>query len=159
MIAVVVDKFSHNKAHHRTMRDAYHYAFTVLLERYSSLLGWRQARGDVLVESRNAVQDKQLNEVFESLFTRGTKYHPAGRFETRFTSKQLKLKKKADNIAGLQLADMLAHPISRWGLNVLKRIETPSSPFVDRLRAAVRSKFHVDPEHGTILGRGFKFLD
>lgn len=52
----------------------------------------------------------RLKSSFENLWQRGTDYVAADEFQSRLTSSQLKVKRKANNISGLQLADLLAHP-------------------------------------------------
>ena len=50
---------------------------------------------------------------FERLVAQGTEYVSAEQLSACLTSVQLKVKPKANNIAGLQLADLLAHPSFR----------------------------------------------
>ena len=42
--------------------------------------------------------------------THDGKRHPQGQIATRLTSLELKVKPKSNNVGGLQLADLIAHP-------------------------------------------------
>ncbi len=66
-----------------------------------------------MAESRSGKEDMRLNKVFTGLHEKGTDFVKPERFQKRFTSKQLKVKPKGANVAGLQLADLLAHPSRR----------------------------------------------
>jgi hypothetical protein len=59
------------------------------------------------------------------------------------TSKHIKLKPKALNVAGLQLADVLAHPVTRDVLRAYGRISDPTAQFPERvMRVAVQKYNH-----------------
>ena len=90
------------------MSHPYHHCLAALLERYCLWLGDR--RGDVLGESRRGNEDRHLKAAYQAIFQAGTLRHGEEFFQTRLTSKDIKLKPKEKNIAGLQLADLLAHP-------------------------------------------------
>ena len=64
----------------------------------------------MLAESRGGKEDTRLKESFLNLWEEGTNYVKAGLFQERLSSKQLKVKPKANNVPGLQLADLIAHP-------------------------------------------------
>ena len=108
-ITVVIDKLDHSrryvwKAH------PYHFCLTALMERYCMFLSGQSATGDVMAESRGKRDDMDLKRVYQAIFEEGTDYMPAKRIAPRLTSRELKVKPKIANIAGLQLADVLAHP-------------------------------------------------
>jgi hypothetical protein len=67
----------------------------------------------MLAESRGKREDLQLKAAYESLLSGGTTYHPGRFFQSALTSKEIKIKPKSQNIAGLQLADLLAYPAKR----------------------------------------------
>lgn len=60
----------------------------------------------------SSLRIKNLKAAYQSIFQAGTLRHGEEFFQTRLTSKDVKLKPKEKNIAGLQLADLLAHPAS-----------------------------------------------
>ncbi len=81
-----------------------------MVERYLLWLKIQNAVGDVMAESRGGKPDIRLKDSFQRVFTNGSDFVTPEMFMTYLTSKQLKMKPKSDNIAGLQLADLIAHP-------------------------------------------------
>ncbi|MFC1676220.1 DUF3800 domain-containing protein [Planctomycetota bacterium] len=110
VITVCIDKKVYKETYSTWRHDPYHYCLAVMLERYVFFLDTKNACGDVMAESRGGKEDRRLKNSFTGLYHRGTEYISSERFSTRFTSCQLKVKNKSNNIAGLQLADLLAHP-------------------------------------------------
>jgi hypothetical protein len=110
VITVVIDKLAHLNRYLQWSMDPYYYCLVVLLERYALWLGQRNARGDVMAESRGKKEDQRLKKEFSQIYLNGTPNVSHGEFVARFTSSQLKIKPKSANIAGLQLADLIAHP-------------------------------------------------
>lgn len=110
VITVVIDKLEHHQRYQVWRYDPYHYALAVLVERFVAWLREHNAVGDVMAESRGGKEDRRLKDSFERIYERGTEYVRPDEFARWFTSKQLKVKGKENNIAGLQLADLLAHP-------------------------------------------------
>ncbi len=113
-IAVVIDKYtSQSKNFGPLPFDPYHVALLAMMERYCGLLQFLKACGDVLAEGRGGNEDKQLKAAFRTVYNAGTRFHEPKFFQNVLTSKELKIKPKAHDIAGLQLADMLAHPVKQ----------------------------------------------
>ena len=110
VITAVIDKLDHLNRYQGWSYDPYHYCLTVLLERYALWLRGRGERGDVMAESRGSKEDTRLKDEFERIYRAGTANVPHAEFVARFTSSQLKVKPKSANVAGLQLADLIAHP-------------------------------------------------
>jgi hypothetical protein len=81
----------------------------VILERYVLWLHGRGEVGDVMAESRGGGEDRRLKDEFERIY-RTSAAVGNNRFVERLTSSQLNVKPKSANIAGLQLADMIAYP-------------------------------------------------
>jgi len=81
----------------------------VLLERYVLWLQSMRVQGDVMAESRGGKEDMRLKASFLGLTEGGTEHIGAETIQKCLTSKQLKVKPKSNNIAGLQLADLVAH--------------------------------------------------
>jgi len=67
------------------------------------------ASGDAMAESRGGKEDIRLKDSFERLWENGTDFVAPEQFQACLTSRQLKVKTKANNIAGLQLCDLIAH--------------------------------------------------
>jgi hypothetical protein len=110
VITVCLDKKSHKETYCTWRHDPYHYCLAVLLERYVFFLNVHGSRGDVMAESRGGKEDKRLKSAFHRLWEEGTQYVIQDQFQKALTSRELKVKSKANNIAGLQLADLVAHP-------------------------------------------------
>jgi hypothetical protein len=110
VITAVIDKLEHLQRYGGWAMDPYHYCLVVILERYALWLTERQAQGDVMAESRGGGEDRRLKAEFSRIHMNGTPNIPHAQFVARFTSSQLKVKPKSSDIAGLQLADLIAHP-------------------------------------------------
>jgi len=70
------------------------------------------------------------------------------------SSKELKLKKKSENVAGLQVVDLLAHAIRDDVLCDYARLDQPRGRFDARLLGAVRGKYHRRMDDGRVEGYG-----
>lgn len=116
VITVVIDKLEHNQRYEVWRFDPYHYCMTVIVERYLVWLKRKNDSGDVMAESRNGKADTRLKDAFERIYTKGTDFIIPEMFAAHLTSGQLKVKHKSANIAGLQLADIIAHPSFRTTL-------------------------------------------
>jgi hypothetical protein len=106
-LIVVIDKAGHQRQYSVPM-NPYHYCLVALLQRYCFWLGSRE--GDVMGESRGKTEDRQLKAAYSALYSGGDWCQRAVFYQKRLTSKDIKLLPKIKNIAGLQLADLLAHP-------------------------------------------------
>jgi hypothetical protein len=110
VISVCIDKKAHKDTYSTWLYDPYHYCLTTLLERYIFFLDSIDCIGDVMAESRGGKEDMRLKDAFTNLYEKGTDYLSGDRIRKRLTSRKLKVKSKSNNIAGLQVADLLAHP-------------------------------------------------
>ena len=59
------------------------------------------------------IEDRRLKISFEGVYNNGTEYIKPEMFSKYLTSQQLKVQPKRNNIAGLQVADLIAHPSYR----------------------------------------------
>jgi hypothetical protein len=110
VISVCLDKKKHKETYTTWRYDPYHYCLAVLLERFVFYLHRKNAQGDAMAESRGGKEDRRLKDSFERLWRNGTDYLAPEELGASLTSRQLKVKIKANNIAGVQLADLIAHP-------------------------------------------------
>ncbi len=117
---VLLDKKEFMEKFRDWKHDPYHYCLEVLLESYIVFLDRMDALGDVMIESRGKKEDMRLKKAFSELHANGSDYLSAEHIQERLTSTQIKVKPKSANVAGLQLADMIAHPSRR---DVLKRYD------------------------------------
>ena len=154
IFGVVIDKFSHGNRAYRNLIDAYHYCLSAMLERYCGLLGFLSAVGDVLVEARGKTEDRTLQEEFRSIWESGTFYMPNSQTRKTLTSGELKIKPKNRNIAGLQIADILAHPVKRDVLLDRERVDSLGGVFADRIIEVAKAKYNHQRYDGRIRGYG-----
>ncbi|WP_398286809.1 DUF3800 domain-containing protein [Sphingomonas daechungensis] len=84
-----------------------------LVERFVKWLTKNGHVGDVIGEARNPTHDKHLRRAYRRLYQRGNAFHTPEQIQSRLTTGELKLAPKDADIAGLQLADVLAHPAHR----------------------------------------------
>ena len=78
----------------------------------------------------------------------------ANAFQSAFTSRELKLKPKSANIAGLQLADLLGHPVKHRVLRQFAHIDAEAAPFAQRLLGVIEGKFNRHLYDGKVEGYG-----
>jgi hypothetical protein len=109
-ICVVVDKEADRVRASRYYDDPYHYALALLLERFVGLLKVSRRVGNTVVEARGVADDRRLEQAYHDVFAYGTRYHKAAFFQGRLRSARPQFRGKADRVAGLELADLLAHP-------------------------------------------------
>jgi hypothetical protein len=128
------------------------------LERYCGFLNFYNAQGDVLAESRGGTEDTQLKEAYHTLFRSGTYFHWAESFQRALTSREIKLKPKSANVAGLQVADLLAYPVKQEILLDRRQISDPGDVFSKEICKVIASKYNRQVYEGRVYGYGKVFL-
>lgn len=159
VITVVIDKKAHRDQYQQWHYHPYHYCLAALLERYVLFLNYSSNRGDVVVEKRGGKEDEKLLNSFERLWRFGTDKIPKEIWQKTLTSHEMKLHKKEANIAGLQLADIIAHPSRREVLLDHQLITDKRDVFGDQIcRILQKGKYRRDDRAGRIDGFGKKLL-
>lgn len=159
VVTVVIDKLAHRERYAVWHYHPYHYCLKVLLERYVLFLNYHDSRGDVMVESRGGREDQKLKNSFSRLYGEGTDHIPLDIWQSRLTSKELKVKPKKVNITGLQLADLIAHPSRREILIDADLLIDDREIFGDRICKILRRyKYLRNQRTGQIEGYGKKLL-
>ena len=153
VITVCIDKKRHKETYTTWRYDPYHYCLEVLLERYVFYLQQQHSQSDVMAESRGGREDRRLKDSFERLFTSGTHFVKAEIIQSSLTSRQLKVKPKANNIAGLQLADLIAHPSRAEILHENELLGRLVGRFARKVVNILRSKYYA--RKGEIYGKKF----
>jgi hypothetical protein len=153
VISVCLDKKKHKETYTVWRYDSYHYCLAVLLERFVFFLNRRASRGDALAESRGGKEDRRLKAAYTRLWEHGTDFVGPDQFQRALTSKQLKVKLKTNNVSGLQLADLLAHPSRNEILKDQDLLHKELAPFAQRIVAILRRKY--DNWGGQPLGKKF----
>lgn len=156
---VSIDKLAHKQKYVVWQHNPYHYLLECLLERYTLWLRKRNYQGDMLGEARNPTHDAPLKRAFRSFYlTKTGAPVNASVIQARLTSKELRLKPKEANIAGLQLADILAHPCHR-SLKFEQLGETCPSDYGSFLVSIMREHIYdKHPNTGAITNYGTKWL-
>lgn len=111
VVACAIHKDRHLARYHVAALDPYMLSLHVLVERFCFEIGAEVGGGLIVAERRNPTLDRQLELAYLSLRIQGTRYIQAKQVERRIAA--LKLRPKSDNVAGLQLADLVATPIGR----------------------------------------------
>ena len=142
IVAVVIDKYALIKSYESAAAHPYHLGLGFMLQRYAGYLNHINRRGDVMAESRGGTEDRLLKDSYTRVYDHGAWMVPAQSFQQALTSRQLKVKSKSANIAGLQLADLLGHPIKQWMLRERGLIQTPPSPFAEGLLDIIKPKLN-----------------
>jgi len=153
VITVCLDKKKHKETYTTWRYDPYHYCLAVLLERFIFFLNRMNSQGDVMTESRGGKEDMRLKYSFVRLWKDGTDYVAPDQFQKALTSKQLKVKPKTNNISGLQLADLIAHPSRNEILKEQGFLEKEFSLFVREVIKILQKKY--DQHEGRMFGKKF----
>jgi Protein of unknown function (DUF3800) len=141
VLTVCIDKKSHKDRYVIWRYDPYHYCLAVLLERFFFFLRRCEAVGDVMAESRGGKEDKRLKVSFHRLWANGTDYLRPEEFQKFLTSCQLKVKSKSNNVTGLQLADLIAHPSRNEILLEQGFLDKELAPFAQRIVEILQKKY------------------
>lgn len=112
VITVGIDKEAHTR-HYSDPSHPYHYLLEILVERYVKQLHTWNAKGDIFVESRNHNDNNTLNVEFRLFYEAGNENVSVDRVQRRLIDGKLNFKRKDQNVAGLQLADLIAFPSHR----------------------------------------------
>lgn len=153
VVTVVVDKAAH-KARYSQPRHVYHYCVEAVLERFAMFLRRRDGIGSVFAESRGRVEDQTLQEEWARLVSGGTTYVSKQQLARRLAQPVIEFRTKAQDIPGLQLADLLANPTTQDVLvneAVLDSYKDSGSPHVCR---AVADKYDCCQKTGKVKGYG-----
>ena len=152
-LSVCLDKKRHRETYTTWRYDPYHYCMAVLLERFIFFLKRANCHGDVMAESRGGKSDMRLKDSFFRLWVKGTDYVAPEQFQETLTSKQLKVKPKINNISGLQLADLIAHPSRNEILSERGLLGRDVAPFAKRVIEILQKKY--DRKGKEIFGKKF----
>lgn len=155
MVLALIDKKAHKDRYVYPMHP-YHFSMMAICERYAFWLRERDACGDAMAESRGKREDAELNLAFKGVATNGTNFLKPTVAQKVFTSRELKVRHKDSDIAGLQLADLLAHTLKREAL--IERDLCPNrGGFARQMAAAARTKYR-DCYGGSVTGRARVWL-
>ena len=145
IFTVVIDKKKHLERYPTDAWNPYDYSLEVLLTRIRGWLNRKNATADVMPESRGRNEDNQLLKSYIDLRTSGSFYRTAADFSRAYPLGTLLFRKKEHNVAGLQLADLVAaeqklltiqendlpapRPISTFGQKLNSIIQPKINPY------------------------------
>jgi hypothetical protein len=136
----------------------YHYLMEILVEKFVQWLERQNATGDIMPERRRGRKDVALQRAYERVRSAGTYFVPPERMKARLPAKKLKFRDKTENVTGLQICDLLAHPSHMY----VRRSREPQlaiGPFATRVIPILTvSKYDRSPYNGAIWGYGIKYL-
>lgn len=158
VITALIDKKAMLAKWRWTNKQPYHYLMEVMVEKYVQFLERKNAIGDIMPEGRLGKKDERLQSAFIKVKAQGTYYVSRDRMKARIPSSNLKFRYKRDNVAGLQLADLLAHP-SHMIIRQFMGHEVTLGSFCKQVEALLKSqKYDRSPSTGAVVGYGMKWL-
>lgn len=146
VIGAVIKKHDHITQYGIYAVNPYFYSLECILERFFFLLRGRNETGMVIAESRGPVENQELEAAFSNYLASGTSYVSGKNLLSRIDT-TLEFRPKSDNLLGLQIADLVAIPISHMALG------KPDRPDIVVVREKMRK--HWD---GQIAGYGLIVL-
>lgn len=111
VVACAIRKDAHLSRYGLAAVDPYLLSLDIVIERFCFEIGKAPSGGIVIAERRGATLDRELELAWLNLKIQGTKYVKANDLAERISG--FNLRRKSDNIAGLQLADLVVSPIGR----------------------------------------------
>lgn len=116
LFATVIHKHGHKTRYGERARNPYDVALEYSFERILHFMeSHRETALPVIAEARGKHEDNALRASFHRLMTEGTRYNKAERF--RKLTCPIDFRRKLDNIAGIQLADLCAYPTARSAIS------------------------------------------
>jgi hypothetical protein len=120
IIACAVKKQSHFERYGFEAVDPYHLSLNVLVERFCYMIE-KEKKGIIVAEARDSTLDRQLDIAWLNLKISGTHFMQAVEINQKI--KSLETRTKQDNLAGLEIADIIVTPIARRILKRQSRID------------------------------------
>lgn len=157
-LTVTIDKKQHLMQYGEFHRPPYRYCLQVLMERYVMFLKRQKATGDAMIEARGKREDSQLATSYERFFLKGSNYVDSTFWQEHLTTKKLKINPKRDNIAGLQLADLLGHSAHYDMLMTHKYVLSMKSEYGQEVVKILRESKYDRSFEGQIDKYGMKLL-
>lgn len=111
VVVCAVRKNEHLSRYGVAALDPYLLSLDVLVELFCFEIGKAEGGGLIGAEKRNPILDRELDLAWLNLKIQGTQHIQAREIGERITN--LTLRAKKDNVAGLQLADLVLSPVGR----------------------------------------------
>jgi hypothetical protein len=156
-ITALIDKHWMLKQHHWSKTHPYHYLMEILVEKYVQFLEREKTIGDIMPEARGKTMDGRLQRAYDQVRESGTPYVSAERIGSGIRAEKLKFRLKKENVAGLQLADLIAHPSHIYTRSIMAH-EVQLGPFAKQVTDVLLEKKYDRNRWGKIVGYGVKHL-
>lgn len=157
VITALIDKKWMVDQTHWQQTHPYHFLMEIIVEKYAQYLTRMNSVGDIMPEARGNNQDKELQRQFEHYRAKGTRFVDKVITKHRLPAKSLKFRTKKENIAGLQLCDLLAHP-SHFTIRQNLKHAVHLGDFCERVSAILLNQKYDRSYYGDVRGYGFKHL-
>jgi hypothetical protein len=157
VITALIDKKAMLRKEAWTNKQPYHYLMEVLAEKFVRFLERANDIGDIMPEGRLGKKDERLQHAFVRVRARCTYFVARERIQRRLPSAHLKFRYKSNNVAGLQLADLLAHP-SHMTIRERMGHEVHLGSYCRGVKELLMQRKYDRSERGNILGYGMKWL-
>jgi hypothetical protein len=157
VITALIDKMGMMNQPRWQNQHPYHYLMEILVEKYTQFLERQNSTGDLMPEGRKGKKDRALQAAFEKVLREGTYYVSSSRMNARISSSTLKIRYKPDNVAGLQLCDLIAHPSHIYIRERMGHEVTRGAFCAKVCNLLVQSKYDRS-NGGSIRGYGYKWL-
>lgn len=108
VVSVCVDKLEFFRTHPNWPGGIYGLLVGNAIERYFYFLKNSGGTGDIMAEATNSQLDEKLKELYARFWRDGTGHIPSNRLRSFLSTKEIKIQPKSNDVAGLQLADLLA---------------------------------------------------
>lgn len=155
-MAVTIDKETFTLSHKPTP-DVVVECLSALLSCYCGFLNFTHCTGKVTAEKVGRREEKALGDAYQLIYNNGTPILSVAEVRQALTSKKLHIKPKSQNIAGLQIADLFAYPVTQEILQENNRSVPSISDFNKLILAATSAKYNMKQKHNRLYCYG-KFL-
>ncbi len=159
IITVVIDKKRQIERYKERAFDPYEFGFIAMLERYCGWLDFKGAQGDIVAERRGVKEDISLQEKYIAYYEKGTGFPALEKIQCSFCCDKVNFKVKEANVAGLQLADLIANPSKQQILIEKKIIDDTRSDFSRKLSEIFDRKYNRRYKDGEMWAYGKIFKD
>lgn len=108
VVSVCVDKVDFFRLHPDYARSIYSLLVGNAIERYFYFLRNSGGTGDVMAEATNSKLDGKLKDLYRQFWQEGTDHISGEKIRSVLSTREIKIEPKCNDVAGIQLADMLA---------------------------------------------------
>lgn len=157
VLTVMVDKRAMMNQGHWQQQHPYHYLMEIMIEKFVQFLERFDASGDIMPEARQGKKDQALQQAFNEVRANGTRYVTPERIVRKLRASNLKFRTKKDDVAGLQLCDIIAHP-SHMNIRHQSGHEVALGRFTENVLVILNRDKYDRSRMGQISGYGTKYF-